>query len=63
MTLKERCEQLDISIEEFVSVSGTSRETLRNWLINKPDLFDTVLKGVYFKKIINNLTNTLDIEK
>ncbi len=62
-TLKEVCARLDLKISDLANETNTSRDTLRNWLMNKPDLFDTVLKGVYFKKIINNLTNTLDIDK
>ena len=63
ITLKEKCIQLSLTIHEVVGITGVSRETLRNWLLNKPRLLDAVIKGVYFQKIINNLANTLDNDK
>ncbi len=63
MTLKDRCEKLNITIDELTEQSDTSRETLRNWLNNNPKRFTAVLNGIYFKRILNNLSKTLDSDK
>lgn len=36
------------SLQTVVQVTGVSRHTLRNWSINKPELFRIVVTGVYF---------------
>lgn len=60
MTLKEKCKRFGLSINEVVELTGSSRETLRNWVTNKPKLLDFTLKGVYFDRIVNNMSKSLD---
>lgn len=45
-TLAERCKAAGLSsAAELTRITGTSKETLTNWLKDKPALFDTVLRG------------------
>ena len=55
MKLKDKCLEMDLNITEVSEISNTSRDTLRNWLKDKPELLDVVLNGVYFKKLLKTM--------
>jgi hypothetical protein len=53
MTLAEKVKSLGFkSVNEVSEISSASRETLRNWNINKPDLLEQVLFGCIMSKLI-----------
>lgn len=46
MTLSKRCQSAGLSGgAELSRITGTSKETLTNWMKNKPKLFEVVLLG------------------
>lgn len=46
MTLSKRCQSVCLSIgAELSRITGVSKETLTNWMKNKPKLFAVVLLG------------------
>lgn len=45
-TLSLRCKEVGLSSAvELIRITGTSKETLTNWMKFKPVLFEVVLKG------------------
>ena len=53
MTLSKRCKAVGLlSGAELVRITGCSKETLTNWMNNKPLLFEIVLLGAVQKKTV-----------
>lgn len=40
-----------VNLKEFVFYASTPRQTLTNWMKNKPDRFDAILKGSIMRKL------------
>jgi len=49
MTLSEFCVQYKVTSGTVVAWSGVSRQTLQNWVVNKPVLLEVVVLGVIEK--------------
>lgn len=51
MTTSEKAKAAGLkNLNELSEITGQSTQTLRNWDINKPELFNIVLKGAADKK-------------
>ena len=52
LTLSKKCKAVGFkSALELTRITGVSKETLTNWMKNKPLLFDVVLLGALQKKV------------
>ena len=64
-TLKTMTKEYNLTAGEVVEMSKTSYQTLNNWVKDKPELLDIVLRGCSDKKAeineINEIKQALDI--
>lgn len=49
-SLLSLCKERNLSVNEVCALTATSRQTLHNWLDNKPELLEVVLIGCELKK-------------